>query len=191
MVGPFGEVLVLDWGLAKILHAPTLSSADTDPEAMMIVDLPRAAAGSATKTESSAVTAQGTVMGTPGYMSPEQARGDNDHVDERSDIFSLGALLRFLLSEGPSGISPANRRINKSLEAICQKAMAASPKERYSGVTELATDVSRYLDGLPVAARKETLFDKAARFYRRHSVAILLIAAYLAMRIILLLILHR
>jgi eukaryotic-like serine/threonine-protein kinase len=190
MVGPFGEVLVLDWGLAKILHAPTLSSADTDPEGMFIVDLPRHQANSQTSTEASAVTGQGTVMGTPGYMSPEQARGDNDHVDERSDIFSLGALLRFLLSVA-SGTSAVNRRLNKSLEAICQKAMAANPSDRYSGVTPFATDVSRFLDGLPVAARKETFFDKAARFYRRHSVAILLIAAYLAMRVILLLISHR
>jgi eukaryotic-like serine/threonine-protein kinase len=191
MVGPFGEVLVLDWGLAKILNAPAPSSADTDPEGTVIVELPRRQASSETSTEATAVTGQGTVMGTPGYMSPEQARGDNEHVDERSDIFSLGALLRFLLSEFAPGRSPANRRINKSREAICQKAMAANPSDRYSGVTELATDVSRYLNGLPVAARKETFVDRAARFYRRYSVAILLIAAYLAMRVILLLLLHR
>jgi eukaryotic-like serine/threonine-protein kinase len=190
MVGPFGEVLVLDWGLAKILRAPTSSPAESDPETT--ADLCRSTADSQATTEGSAVTAQGTVMGTPGYMSPEQARGDNDRVDERSDIFALGALLRFLLAEtSPGGLSETNRRSDKSLDAICQKAMAANPQDRYASVIQLAADVSRHLDGLPVSARKETFADQAARFYRRHTVAILLIAAYLVMRAVLLLVLHR
>jgi eukaryotic-like serine/threonine-protein kinase len=70
-------------------------------------------------------------------------------------------------------------------------ALAALPEHRYPAVTDLAADVSRYLDGFPVSARKETLMDKAARFYRRHSVAILLIAAYLLMRVVLLFISRR
>jgi len=71
------------------------------------------------------------------------------------------------------------------------KATAPDPQNRYAKVTALAADVSRYLDGLPVSARQETFADQAARFYRRNSIAILLIAAYLVMRVVLLLVSHR
>jgi len=81
--------------------------------------------------------------------------------------------------------------MDKSLAAIHQKATAEQPENRYTTVTELASDVSRYLDGLPVSACRETLADKVIRFYRRHSVAILLITAYLLMRIVLLLVARR
>ncbi|HYL85157.1 MAG TPA: serine/threonine-protein kinase [Candidatus Angelobacter sp.] len=193
MVGPFGEVLVMDWGLAKILHAGapqnTLSPADPD---VTIFEKPALASHSKDSTATSVVTGHGTVMGTPGYMSPEQARGDVEHLDARSDIFSLGALLRFLLTGGSEAATTAGgRRLDKSLEAISLKATAQVPGDRYASVTELALDVSRYLDGLAVGAHRETLFEKAARFYRRYRFFILLIAAYLAMRILILLFMHR
>jgi eukaryotic-like serine/threonine-protein kinase len=183
MVGPFGEALVLDWGLAKLL--PQHGDGDTDPGAMLL-RIPLGTAGSADAAEAGGTTGHGTVMGTPGFMSPEQARGENERLDGRSDIFSLGALLRFLVTgEVPGGAMRVSRRIDKALEAICAKAMAANPEERYGSVTQLAADISRYLDGLPVSARRDTLLDRAGRFYRRHSVAILLIAAYLVMRVLL------
>jgi eukaryotic-like serine/threonine-protein kinase len=191
MVGSFGEVLVLDWGLAKILPRVGESDPDTDPGVMasrpsIVPAANRSPAGDA------GTTGHGTVMGTPGFMSPEQARGENERLDERSDVFSLGALLRFLASgEIPGGPARANRGIDKSLEAICAKAMATKAEDRYGSVTLLAADVSRHLDGLPVSARQETLLDKAGRFYRRHSVAILLIAAYLVMRVLLVFFYHR
>jgi serine/threonine protein kinase len=187
MVGSFGEVLVMDWGLAKILRA-TGKVVVGNPDATLI-ETPADKDAERDTTQVSSVTGHGTVMGTPGYMSPEQARGDVEHLDERSDIFSLGALLRFLLI-GESSHTPerASRRMDKSLEAVCAKASAACPEDRYVRVSELAADVSRYLDSLPVSARKETLVDRAGRFYRRHSVAILLIAAYLLMRVVLLLV---
>jgi serine/threonine protein kinase len=192
MAGPFGEILVLDWGLAKILRGPANEkTVNRDPQATLL-EAPSAEEVERATTQVSSVTGHGTVMGTPGYMSPEQAQGDIEHLDERSDIFSLGALLRFLLAEHSHGKpSQLVRRIDKSLEAICAKAMAANPENRYSGVTALAADVSRYLDGLSVSAREETFLDKAGRFYRRHSVAILLIAAYLVMRVALLLLTRR
>jgi serine/threonine protein kinase len=191
MVGPFGEVLVLDWGLAKILREPASVKLESDQDATLLHS-PSSADAEHKTTEASAVTGHGTVMGTPGYMSPEQARGDNAHLDERSDIFSLGAILQFLLSQAPSGAPPQpGRRTDKSLEAICAKAMAANPGDRYTSATQLAEDVSRHLDDLPVSARKETFPDQTLRFCRRHTVAILLIAAYLLMRIVLLLIFRR
>jgi serine/threonine protein kinase len=192
MVGPFGEVLVMDWGLAKILRSELSSGArEADPEGT-VFDTPKQTSIARDGTEISVVTGHGTVMGTPGYMSPEQARGDVGHLDGRSDIYSLGALLRFLLTGQPEVVSISGvRRLDKPLAAICAKSTAGSPGERYPNVSELALDVSRYLDGLAVGAHRESVFEKAGRFYRRYRFFILLIAAYLAMRVLILLFMHR
>ncbi|PYT91463.1 MAG: hypothetical protein DMG36_18355 [Acidobacteria bacterium] len=192
MVGPFGEVLVMDWGLAKLLHGDVPShSQGADPDAT-IFEKPGQPADSSGAAKTM-VTGHGTVMGTPGYMSPEQARGDVEHLDARSDIFSLGALLRFLLTTDSKAADTAaeKRRLDKALGAICAKATAAIPSDRYSSVQELALDVSRYLDGLSVAAHRESLFERLARFYRRYRFFILLIAAYLVMRVLILYLMHR
>ena len=192
MVGPFGEVLVMDWGLAKILRSGDSNAARAaDPEAT-VFEKPKQSVVSGDATEISVVTGHGTVLGTPGYMSPEQARGDVELLDTRSDIYSLGALLRFMLTGHPEGRSaPGTVRLDKSLAAICAKSTAASPAERYPYVQEMALDISRYLDGFAVGAHKETLLEKAGRFYRRYRFFILLIAAYLAMRVLILFFLHR
>ena len=192
MVGSFGEVLVLDWGLAKILRAgANLEKSVEDPEAT-VMGPAASLAGAGDSSASSQLTDHGTVMGTPGYMSPEQARGDVQHLDVRSDIFSLGAILRFMAS-GDSSDSPPTKKskLPKPVEAICRKSTASSPGERYPSVQELAEDVSLYLDGQAVGAHRENIFEKTARFYRRYRFFILLIAAYLVMRVLVLVFMGR
>ena len=179
MVGSFGEVLVMDWGLAKILK-----ETPSGEETVLVARKENQSAGD---TQSTVVTGHGTVMGTPGYMSPEQERGELEVVDGRSDVFSLGALLNFMAS----GTGRPAEKISRPLQAICSKAMSARQEDRYQSVSELAADVSRFLDGLPVSAYSESPFEKLGRFYKRHQVAILLITAYLAMRFLVLYFFHR
>lgn len=174
MVGPFGEVLVMDWGLSKIVGPSAPSTKEPRPPTETPIQL---APGSDTQPIE---TVHGTALGTPGYMAPEQARGDSDQVGQRSDVFSLGALLRFLIEEESSR---AGRR--KALRAIVNKAMAHAPDDRYRSVQELALDVAHYVDGLPVSAYPEGPFGRLWRWTVKNRVWILLILAYLVMRALL------
>ncbi len=162
MVGPFGEVLVMDWGLAKLLDADIPKEA-TAPQPPRRFD-----------ENTSRHTAHGVVLGTPGYMAPEQACGEVGAVGPRADVYSLGAVLMFLLDN--SGRTP------KALFAIASKAMAEAAQQRYGSVAELANDVARYLDGLPVSAYPESPLVRLWRWVVKNRAWILLVVAYLMMR---------
>jgi serine/threonine protein kinase len=163
MVGAFGEVLVMDWGLSKLLRGAE-SSASSVQEA---------------STGTKLVTAHGSVLGTPGYMAPEQARGEITVLDHRTDVYSLGAVLKFLLTN--LGTVP------RALSAIAGKAMEADPAQRYGSVEELSRDVAHYLDGLAVSAYPEGPLRRLWRWAVKNRVWILLVLAYLLMRTVLIL----
>lgn len=141
MAGSFGEVYVMDWGVAQ----------DSHPEA------------------------EPAVVGTPGFMPPEQEQ-PHDRVDARADIFALGAMLAHLA--GPTA-PPA-------LTAIAEKARNASPERRYQTVKDLAADLTRYRNNEPVTAYSESMPERLVRFYRRYELPILLLVAYIVMRFALL-----
>jgi serine/threonine protein kinase len=166
MVGPFGEVLVMDWGVAKVGVA-------AGPPAGRSLE-----AGGGAAPAVRVGTAHGTVLGTPGFMAPEQARGEVGRVDERTDVYALGAILRGFLDGRPAP---------RPLLEVCRKALAPAPDDRYPSVRQLAAEVSRFLDGLPVAAYREGPLERLHRFGRRYRVAILLVLAYVLVRAALLL----
>ena len=109
-------------------------------------------------------------------MAPEQARGEVEAAGPRADIYSLGAVLKFLLEDAGSGPTP------KALAAIAGKATAEDAEQRYGSVEELASDVAHYLDGLPVRAYPEGPIRRAWRWVTKNRAWILLIVAYLVMR---------
>lgn len=154
MIGSFGEVLVLDWGVAK------LKSLRDDPRSSAFPE-----------------TMEGTVIGTRQYMSPEQARGEIDQLDERSDIYALGAVLYFLLNDQP--------KISKAARAICSKATASEKDQRYATASELSADVGHLLDAEPVSAYRENAFERVSRWVGKNRFLVLLVLAYLLMRIFL------
>lgn len=175
MVGTYGEVLVMDWGLAKVVGAAEpLLKAHTDVQLSGMADHE---------------TIAGTAVGTPAYMSPEQARGQLDRVDHRSDIYGLGVMLYEMLSAAspyvrgdlrrtvaqvvggqwkPIDQQPSCRDLPRRLTAIVHKAMAHGQDARYQHVSELAGDLRSFLAGEAVTAYRETLADLAARVIDRH-----------------------
>ena len=149
MIGSFGEVLVMDWGVAKIRDDPRQFVARN--------------------------TSDGTVIGTRDYMSPEQARGSVE-IDERADVYSLGMVLKFLLTD---------QKVSKAARAIYLKATAREPEARYASASEMSTDIGHLLDAEPVSAYRESVPEKAWRWIGKNRFLVLLVLAYLVMRIFL------
>ncbi|MHC5078398.1 MAG: protein kinase domain-containing protein [Planctomycetota bacterium] len=175
MVGNFGEVLVMDWGLAKVRGRE-----DTSRDELV---------ASIRSEKEVGQTLDGDVLGTPSYMPPEQANGDVDKIDKRSDIFALGGILYKILTHqapysGPSvdaiipkavlgkPVPPRKRSpalpIPAELEAICLKAMAFERRERYGSVEAMAEDVRAFLAHRLVKAYRYGLVSRIVRFMQRH-----------------------
>jgi serine/threonine-protein kinase len=145
MVGEFGEVLVMDWGVARGL-----------------TDLPGGH----------------VIAGTPGFMSPEQERGEP--LDAATDVYALGAMLASILA-------PRAGAVPRRLAAIAAKAAAAVKADRYGDVGQLAADVVRYLDGRSLLAYRENAIERAGRWLSRNRPLVTIVLAYLVMRAIVLL----
>ncbi len=176
MLGKYGETLVVDWGLAKLMGVT--NAHDGMPQISL------------SSNSNSAPTQIGLAVGTPAYMPPEQASGRIDLLGPHSDTYSLGATLYHILTghapfEGPNthsilqavqaGDFPHPRiwdkEIPRSLESICLKSMALEPKQRYARVRELAEDVERFLADEPVSSMKESWASKMLRWIRKHPTA--------------------
>jgi serine/threonine-protein kinase len=184
MVGRFGETLVVDWGIAKAVGRPDLEAADAERALV-----PKWATGA---TE----TLPGSTLGTPAYMSPEQAAGDLERMGPRSDVYSLGATLYCLLTGMPPfqdgdvwsvlraverGEFPPPRKLDRevdpALEAVCLKAMALKPEGRYPSPRALAEDVERWMADEPVSARPAPPSERLRRWMRRRRTAVTAAAA--------------
>ena len=179
MTGEYGEVLVLDWGVARVLvNREEKGEAGTD-------------SGDSSADAGPPVTRHGTVLGTPGYMAPEQAAGESGDVGPTADVHALGGILWFLLSGQPprsdpdGDETPISGFVPARIVAISRKAMSADPGERYPDAESLAADIRRFREGLAVAAYRETFWDRLARFARKHRVAIILVLSYLLLRVVL------
>jgi serine/threonine protein kinase len=229
MVGDFGEVYVMDWGLAKVLrpidsasHAepswPNRTADPTEPTVQFSPDgstsstfpfdfltpSPQVAAGDSgrasgmvttdRKDDLDALTMDGSILGTPIYMPPEQASGDVRAIDQRSDIYSLGAVLYEVLTLLPpvdkSGghvavlrrvvkgeiVAPEKRApdrdraglIPRELAAVAMKALALKPFDRYQTVEALRRDIELFLEGRSVSAKQDSAWEMAKKFVKRN-----------------------
>jgi serine/threonine-protein kinase len=186
LLGPYGETLVVDWGLAKHVG---IAEAQAEGEELL----------------PAAQTQTGAVLGTPSYMSPEQAAGRGRDVGPASDVYSLGATL-YTLVTGHAPVLEAStaqtldkvrrgdfppprardRAVPPALEAICLAAMRLKPEDRYGSALALATDVEHFLADEPVSAYREPWLGRLGRWGRRHrplvaSAAALLLTAVAAL----------
>jgi serine/threonine protein kinase/tetratricopeptide (TPR) repeat protein len=179
MIGTYGEVWVLDWGLAKVVGVSEQTVKKSAPVRKHAGDTPLEAGAD--------MTLDGTVMGTPEYMAPEQATGDE--LDEGVDIFGLGALLYEILGgqapyAGKTVMDIVNnaargkftpllrtaggKRTPRGLAAITEKCMKRRRERRYENVAELLYDLRAYEDGEPLKALPDSPLDTLRRFAKNH-----------------------
>ncbi len=182
LIGAFGETLVVDWGLAKANVADTSPLPDErSPEPKPSIQL---------RGDCISETLDGKAIGTPGYMSPEQARGGISQLGPATDIYSLGATLFAILTGRPPITGGTSKeiiaksaqgtrsqvheywpRVPPALNAICEKAMHLNADQRYPSARTLAEDIERWLADAPVTAYRENAIERTSRFIRRNQAA--------------------
>lgn len=184
VLGDFGEVMVLDWGFAKVLGGPEEDELSASPDEPI---------GPPDQ------TIVGQVLGTPIYMSPEQAEGRQDLIDARSDVYGLGAMLYEILTGlapiGGGDTAEVLRRVRqesprrpetiwpgvpRALAAVCMKALSRNPAERYPSAADLGREVQHWLADEPVTAYRDPLSERLRRWSRRHKPVVTALAALIA-----------
>jgi serine/threonine-protein kinase len=185
LVGEFGEVMVLDWGLAKVLSDPESVHGDIPEQDHLSMELTRA----------------GKRAGTPLYMSPEQAAGDNENIDERCDVYSLGSILYEILThenlvwgidkdevldkiQKMDAIPPRKRtperNIPKVLNSICIRAIQRKPEDRYPNMIEMVDDLKAYLLHEQVSSHSYSVWERLANWeHRNRKIALAISSALL------------
>jgi eukaryotic-like serine/threonine-protein kinase len=172
VIGRLGETVLLDWGLAKAIGEPDDDAAGAS------------AGGGDGASGDDGATVAGFAFGTPSYMSPEQARGEVERIDDRSDIFSLGAILHELLTGRPpfvgktaleiieraatAHIAPIRGLAPPALAAVAHKALASDPDDRYQRAADLADDIGAYDAGLRVGVYRYSVWELVRLFVARH-----------------------
>lgn len=204
MVGELGEVYVMDWGLAKAVEGLSRDVVRTQLGDELSGLETIAVARSGLTAGGSDPTQYGTIVGTPAYMAPEQARGDAEGPEPAGDIYALGAILYELLTghppymgqgesttaedvihtlrtKAPADISMLGREAPVELQAICAQAMARDKNERYPTSLEYAEDLQAYLDGRVVSAHASGHLARLKKWIGRNRVlAAALLLTFLA-----------
>ncbi len=190
MIGPYGEVYVVDWGLARVLERSHASAdSQSDPWSHWLNGLEYDATAPSDTPQGH--SADGDVVGTPGYMAPEQARGELAAVGPRTDVYAVGAMLYELLagrapftdelqgtppcewlerirSSVPTPLELAAPKAYPELAAICEKAMQHDSARRYESMRELAAELRAFLDGRVVQAHDIGAWAHVAKWVRRN-----------------------
>ena len=199
VLGDFGEVILLDWGIAKLVDQDDLARGNSSTGEMpALIGNPESG---------HEATVAGQILGTPFYMAPEQAEGRIEAIDRRTDVYGLGAILyeilvgkapyegdktgdilRKVANETPASPHQINPGVPRALEAVCLKAMSKQPAGRYPTALALAEEVRRWLADEPVTAYREPWPTRLARASKRHrtavaAAAVLVLTAFVALSV--------
>ena len=211
MIGDFGEVLIMDWGIAKVLDKDSLSETYTGIFEIPVTPLSETYSGK----DVHLTTHSGNVFGTPAFMAPEQIRGQNDDVDSRTDIYALGGILYFILAlklpceEENVGklftivlnggiVAPVrlqasiehklphtpNHQISESLSAVTMKALSLEANDRYEDVQTLQEDIRKYINGFATQAEKASHLRQFSLMLSRNFLLVMIILLIVVMVVV-------